>query len=76
MESSSSYDISSVVRDLEGDINVGLSSKVVDLVRLDDVEQTAEGGGTREISVVELHASFVGIVGIDVDMVDPLGVVI
>lgn len=73
-KSSSSDDVSSVVRDLEGDGDVGLSSKVVDLVRLDDVEPTAERGGIREISVVELHESFVGIVGIDVDMVDSLSV--
>lgn len=75
-ERSSSDDISSVVRDLEGDSNVGLSSKVVDLVRLDNVEPTAEGGGIREISVVELHQSFVGIVWIHVDVVDSLRVVV
>lgn len=73
-ESSSSDDIGGVVRDLEGDGDVRLSSKVVDLVWLDDVEPTAEGGGIREIGVVELHASFVDIVGIDVDMVDSLSV--
>lgn len=73
-KSSSSDNVSSVIRDLEGDGNVGLSSKVVDLVRLDDVEPTAEGGGIREITVVELHESFVDVVGINVDMVESLSV--
>ena len=67
-------DVGRVVGDLEGDGDVGLSGEVVDLVGLDHVEPAAERGCVGEIGVVELHQSLVGVVRVDVDVVDPLGV--
>lgn len=65
-------DVGSVVRDFEGDGDMGLGGEVVDLVGEDGVEPAAEGGGVGEVGIVELHAGLVGIVGIDVDVIDPL----
>ncbi|PON39167.1 LOW QUALITY PROTEIN: hypothetical protein PanWU01x14_306780 [Parasponia andersonii] len=63
-----------VVRDFEGDGDVGLGGQVVDLVGENNVEPAAERGGIGEVGVVELHPGLVGIVRIDVDVIDPLGV--
>ena len=41
---------------------------------MDGVEPAAEGGGVCEVGVVDLHACFVGVVWVDVDVVDSLGV--
>lgn len=66
--------ISSKIRDLKGDSDVGLRGEVVDFIRGDSVDPTAERGGVGEIGVVEFHPGFVGIVWVDVDVVDSLGV--
>lgn len=67
-------DVGSVIRDLEGDGDVGLGGEVVNLVGENNVEPTAEGGCVGEVGVVELHSSLVGVVRVDVDVVDALGV--
>jgi len=67
-------DVGGVVGDLEGNGNVRLGGEVVDLVGKNSVEPAAERGGVGEIRVVELHARLVGVVGIDVYVVDALRV--
>jgi len=67
-------DVGGVVRDLERHSDVRLRGEVVDLVGEDGVEPAAERGGVGEIGVVELHARLVGVVGIDVYVVDALRV--
>ncbi|CAN0919023.1 hypothetical protein LINGRAHAP2_LOCUS31213 [Linum grandiflorum] len=73
-EGSRGHHVGGVVRDLEGDGDVRLSGEVVDFVRANGVEPAAEGGGVGEISVMELHPGLVGVVGVDVDVVDSLSV--
>ncbi|CAL5401738.1 unnamed protein product [Camellia sinensis] len=51
-----------------------MGGEVVDLVGEDGVEPAAERGGVGEVGVVELHEGLVGVVGVDVDVVDSLGV--
>ncbi|CAL5324294.1 unnamed protein product [Camellia sinensis] len=67
-------DVGGVIGDLKGDGDVGLGGEVVDLVGEDGVEPAAERGGVGEVGVVELHEGLVGVVGVDVDVVDSLGV--
>ncbi|CAL5335868.1 unnamed protein product [Camellia sinensis] len=59
---------------LEGDGDVGLGGELVDLVGEDGGEPAAERGGVGEVGVVELQEGLVGVVGVDVDVVDSLGV--
>ena len=66
--------IGGVIWDLEGDGHVGLGSEVVHLVWENCVEPATKRGGIGEVSVVELHSSLVGVVGVDVDVVDSLSV--
>lgn len=73
-EGSGGDDVGGVIGDLKGDGDVGLRGEVVHLVGEDDVEPAAEGGGVGEVGVVEFHEGLVGIVGVDVDVVDALGV--
>ena len=73
-ESAGGNDVGGVIRDLEGDGDVRLRGEVVDFVGFDHVEPAAEGGCVGEVGVVELHEGFVGVVRVDVDVVDPLGV--
>lgn len=49
-----------------------LSSEIVDLVGAESVDPAAERRGVGEIGVVELHASLVSVVRVDVDVVDSL----
>lgn len=66
--------VGGVIRDLERNSDMGLSSKVVNLVGIDSINPTAKRRGVGEVRIMELHAGFMGIVGIDVEMVDPLGI--
>lgn len=71
-EGAGGHDVGGVVRDLERDGDVRLGGEVVDLVGRDGVEPAAERGGVGEVGVVELHSGLVSVVGVDVDVVDPL----
>lgn len=51
-----------------------LRREVVDLVGLYLVDPPTERRGIGEIGVVELHESFGGVVGVDVDVLKALGV--
>lgn len=51
-----------------------MGGEVVDFVGEESVEPAAEGGGVGEVGIVEFHAGFVGVVWVDVDMVDALGI--
>lgn len=73
-ESPGGDDVSCIIRNLKGNSDVGLGGEVVNLVGVDCIEPAAERGGVSEVSVMELHLGFMGIVGIDVDMVDALGI--
>jgi hypothetical protein len=52
---------------------VRLSAEVVDLIGLDLVDQAHQARGLREVGVVQQQAHLL-LVGIAVEMVDPLGV--
>lgn len=73
-ESAGGDDVSSVIGDLERNGDVRLGGEVVDLVGGEGVDPTAKRRRIGEVGVVELHAGLVGVVGVDVDVVDPLGV--
>ena len=51
-----------------------LSSKVVYLIGSNGIEPSAKRRSVSEIGIVELHSGLVGVVGIDVDVIDSLGV--
>nr|POE97364.1 hypothetical protein CFP56_31056 [Quercus suber] len=53
---------------------MGLSSEVVNLVWENRVEPATKREGIGEVIVVELHSSLVGVVGVNVDVVDLLSV--
>lgn len=73
-ERTSGNNIGGVIGDLEGNSDMRLSSEIVDLIGEDCVEPSTEGRGIGEIRIVKLHSSLVGVVGVDVDVIDPLGV--
>ncbi|KAB1998065.1 hypothetical protein ERO13_D12G060301v2 [Gossypium hirsutum] len=54
--------------------SVGLGSQIVNFIGSDSVEPTTKRGSVGEVSVMELHPSLVGVVGVDVDVVNPLRV--
>lgn len=66
--------ICGVIGNLEGDSDVRLGGEIVYLVGENGVEPSPERRGIGEIGVVKLHPSFVGVVWIDVDVVDALSV--
>ncbi|KAL4360953.1 hypothetical protein GQ457_04G020990 [Hibiscus cannabinus] len=61
-ESSGSDHVSGVIGDLKRDSHVRLSSQIVNLVGLDIVEPATKRGSVGEVSVMDLHASLVGVV--------------
>ncbi|GAB2279471.1 hypothetical protein Dimus_014110 [Dionaea muscipula] len=71
-DSAGGYDIGGVIRGLKRNSDVRLCGEVVDLVGGDGVDPAAEGRAIGEIGIVELHASLVSVVRVDVDMVNPL----
>ncbi|KAL4378341.1 hypothetical protein GQ457_02G006920 [Hibiscus cannabinus] len=73
-EGSGSHHVSGVIRDLKRDGDVGLGSQVVNLVGSDGVDPTTKRGSVGEVSIMELHPSLVGVMGVDVDVVNTLRV--
>lgn len=73
-ESAGCNDIGGVIGDFEGNGYVRLGGEIVYLVGENCVEPTAKRRGVAEVGVVELHASLVGVVWVDVDVVDALSV--
>ncbi|MBA0695884.1 hypothetical protein Goari_002481 [Gossypium aridum] len=71
-EGSGDHDISRVIEDFKRDGDVRLCHKIVNLVESDGVEPATEKRSVGEVSVMELHPSLVGVVGVDVDVVDTL----
>lgn len=71
-EGPSCDNIGSVIRDLEGDCDMGLRCQVVNLVGENGVEPATERGGVAEIGVVELHSGLVSVVRVDVDVINTL----
>lgn len=73
-ESAGGDDVGGVIRDLEGDSDMGLSGEIVDLVRKEGIDPAAERGGVGEVGIVETHPGLVGVVGIDVEVIEAGGV--
>ncbi|KAL3533698.1 hypothetical protein ACH5RR_007219 [Cinchona calisaya] len=71
MDSLGGDDIDSVIMNLEGNGNKGLSYEVVNLIGVDYIEPPMKRECVGEVDVVELH---LGTVGIDVEVVGALGV--
>ena len=74
MEGPNGNNIGVVIWGLEWDNHVGLGSEVVNLIWENRVEPATKRGGIDKVGVVELYSSLVGIVGVDVDVVDSLSV--
>ncbi|KAF5735965.1 phytase family [Tripterygium wilfordii] len=73
-EGSSGHDISCVIGNLEGHSDVRLGGEIVDLVWANSVDPPAKRGSVGEVSIMKLHASFVRIVRVDVDVIDSLSI--
>ncbi|MBA0663955.1 hypothetical protein Goklo_004034, partial [Gossypium klotzschianum] len=71
-EGSGDHDISSVIEDFKRDGDMRLCHKILNLVESDGVEPATKKISVGEVSVMELHPSLVGVVGVDVDVVDTL----
>ncbi|KAL4388217.1 hypothetical protein GQ457_09G009760 [Hibiscus cannabinus] len=71
-EGSAGHHVGGVIGDFEGDGHVGLCGQIVDLVGSDGVEPATKRGSVGEVGVMELHPGLVGVVGVDVDVVDAL----
>lgn len=73
-ESTSGDNIGGIIGDLEGNGDMRLGSEIVNLIGEDCVEPSTKGRGIGEIRIMKLHSSLVGVVWIDVDVIDSLGV--
>ncbi|CAA2995910.1 Hypothetical predicted protein [Olea europaea subsp. europaea] len=73
-EEHSSNDVSSVVRVSQKKPQHGTGRRDCKPHQAGWYQAAAEGGGVVKVGIVELHPCLVGIVGINIDVIDPLGV--